>query len=120
MVLINQLLGNEKTDLTIEVEKLIWEALFTLAEGRVDPAQILRGLCHKLPWKEIAVVAANPHAEDRVWFNIREWINRPKSHITHEYRTLSAQCPKQPTGYSTATTRRCQRVADGISGSIEC
>jgi hypothetical protein len=71
MVLINQLLGNGKTGLTIEVEKLIWEAVFSLAEGRLDPAQLLHSLCRNLPWEKIAAAAANNSAEDRVWFNIR-------------------------------------------------
>lgn len=69
MLLTNQLLGNEKTDLTIEVEKVIWKVVFSLAEGRLDPAQLLHRLCQDLPWEKI--IAAKDSAEHCLWFDFR-------------------------------------------------
>ena len=79
MVFINRLLGNGKTDLTIEIEKAIWMVVFALSEGRQDPAHLLKELCEVLPWDKIN--AADSSAEHCSWFNLS------KSNIDSE-RTL--------------------------------
>jgi len=70
MLLMNQVLGNGKTDLTIEVEKAIWKVVFSLAEGRLDPAQLLHRLCQDLPWEKI--IAAKDYAVECHWFDFRK------------------------------------------------
>ena len=70
MLLMNQVLGNRKTDLTIEVEKAIWKVVFSLAEGRLDPAQLLHRLCQDLPWEKI--IAAKDSAVECHWFDFRK------------------------------------------------
>jgi len=70
MLLMNQVLGNGKTDLTIEVEKAIWRVVFSLAEGRLDPAQLLHRLCQDLPWEKI--IAAKDSAVECHWFDFRK------------------------------------------------
>jgi hypothetical protein len=46
-------LGPRKPPLILKVEKLIWEAIFKLAEGRFDVYDLLLGLSNSLPWDEI-------------------------------------------------------------------
>ena len=70
MLLMNQVLGNGKTDLTIEVEKAIWKVVFSLSEGRLDPAQLLHRLCQDLPWEKI--IAAKDSAVECHWFDFRK------------------------------------------------
>ena len=70
MLLMNQVLGNRKTDLTIEVEKAIWKVVFSLAKGRLDPAQLLHRLCQDLPWEKI--IAAKDSAVECHWFDFRK------------------------------------------------
>jgi hypothetical protein len=45
MLSINKLLGNGKPRSIIDVEKEIWDVVFSLAEGRLDPAHLLHRLC---------------------------------------------------------------------------
>ena len=42
-------LGNKKPERLLEVEKLIWRALFTLSEGTTAPEDILGDLLLQIP-----------------------------------------------------------------------
>jgi hypothetical protein len=70
MLYISRLLGNGKTELIIEVEKAIWNALFSLAEGSLDSVQLLHHLCEQLPWDKITTAAAATSDYERHWFNL--------------------------------------------------
>ena len=56
--------GNQKPDALVAVEKLIWKALFKLADGSHHPIKVLKKLATQLPWGEIGKLT-----EDEIfWF----------------------------------------------------
>jgi hypothetical protein len=59
-------LGPHKPPRVLAVEKIIWDAIFRLAEGRVSVYVVLRDLANSLPWSDINI-ALNCDA-DRKWF----------------------------------------------------
>lgn len=66
MLSINKLLGNEKPQSIIDVEKAIWDVVFSLAEGRLDPAQLLHRLSRDLPWDKIMAA----ERDECHWFDL--------------------------------------------------
>jgi hypothetical protein len=59
-------LGNNKPEQLLEVEKLIWRALFTLSEGTTAPEHILGDLLLKIPWQNFPTTSP----QDSEWFTI--------------------------------------------------
>jgi hypothetical protein len=60
-------LGNNKPEQLLEVEKLIWRALFTLSEGTTAPEHILGDLLFKIPWQNFPTTSP----QDSEWFTIK-------------------------------------------------
>jgi hypothetical protein len=54
MLSTSEVLGNQKPDTLVAVEKAIWKVVFALADGRLHPAQLLKRLADDLPWGRIA------------------------------------------------------------------
>jgi hypothetical protein len=59
-------LGPSKPPLVLAVEKLIWDAIFKLANGPFTPYDVLHDLSNSLPWSDIND-ALNCNAEH--WFS---------------------------------------------------
>lgn len=57
-------LGPHKPPCILAVENVIWDAIFSLAEGRLSVYQVLRNLTNSLPWSDIDT-ASNA---DQQWF----------------------------------------------------
>lgn len=57
-------LGPHKPPSVLAVEKVIWDAIFCLAEGRLTVYQVLGNLANSLPWPDIDT-ASNA---DEQWF----------------------------------------------------
>jgi hypothetical protein len=53
MISTSIMLGNAKTDLILEVERVIWKIVFALASGTLEPNQLLLRLEGDLPWLQI-------------------------------------------------------------------
>ena len=66
-------LGNKKPDLLIEVEKVIWRALFTLSEGTKAPEDVLRDLNLQVPWQTI---------QPGVLTDVSEWFTIASTHAS--------------------------------------
>jgi hypothetical protein len=49
----SEALGNQKPDALVAVEKAIWKVVFALADGRLNPTQLLKELAQELPWDGI-------------------------------------------------------------------
>jgi len=89
MLSINRLLGNGKTELIIEVEKAIWNVLFSLAEGSLDSVQLLHHLCEQLPWDKITTATNSDH--ERHWFNLgKRYIKFNSNNTDQMFRTAFA------------------------------
>jgi hypothetical protein len=71
MLSTSEALGNRKPETIIEVEKAIWRVVFSLAEGRLDPSQLLQQLANDLPLKRIKEASE----DDRRWFSLSENID---------------------------------------------
>ena len=63
-------LGNKKPQKLLEVEKLIWRALFTLSEGVTAPEDILRDLVVQIPWQTLQPSLLGISTQDAEWFVI--------------------------------------------------
>lgn len=70
LLTISKLLGNNKPDSIIAVEKVLWTFLFRLAEENVDSAVLLHDLCDTLDWNQIESAARSAH--DRSWFDLSQ------------------------------------------------
>ena len=71
MLSITNLLGNVKPKLITQVETAIWSVVFSLAEGSLNPAQLLSHLAERLPWERI--ISAENCEYERRWFNLGKW-----------------------------------------------
>ena len=60
-------LGNKKPEQLLEVEKLIWQALLTLSEGKSSPEDVMGDLLKKIPWDKLLTIS-QPDSE---WFLIQ-------------------------------------------------
>ena len=60
-------LGPHKPPLVRDVEKLIWDALFKLADGPPTAYGVLRELVNSLPWSEINDVL---NGDAQQWFSL--------------------------------------------------
>lgn len=60
-------LGPRKPPLILKVENLIWDALFKLAEGRINVYDVLLGLSNSLPWDEIE---SELNLVTQTWFHL--------------------------------------------------
>ena len=63
-------LGNQKPQKLLEVEKLIWRALFTLSEGATAPEDILGDLVVQIPWETLQPPLLAISKQDAEWFMI--------------------------------------------------
>jgi hypothetical protein len=63
-------LGNKKPDQLIEVEKIIWRALFKLSEGTIAPEDVLDGLLIQIPWQKFQPPFLTLSQQDSEWFMI--------------------------------------------------
>ena len=63
-------LGNKKPQQLLEVEKLIWHALFTLSEGATAPEDILGDLVVQIPWQTLQPPLLAISKQDAEWFMI--------------------------------------------------
>ena len=68
MLTIYRLLGDEKPESIVEVEKAIWNVVFSLSEGLLEPAQLLHVLSQKIPWDKIKSISE----DERRWFDLRK------------------------------------------------
>lgn len=59
-------LGNEKPQVIEKVERLIWDAVFALATGRLDPEKVAEHIADSIPWLEVQALTQNSLARD--WF----------------------------------------------------
>ncbi|PPQ97062.1 hypothetical protein CVT26_001244, partial [Gymnopilus dilepis] len=72
LIEVSSLLGNDKPDALLNVEKIIWNVLFMLADGQLDPREVLLRLNHDIPWADIRCNAELPWL--RSWFYNSECI----------------------------------------------
>lgn len=49
----NIALGNNKPQLLLEVEKLVWQALFVMSEGLLFPEDVVEELFLQIPWQKL-------------------------------------------------------------------
>jgi hypothetical protein len=61
-------LGNKKPKELIEVEKVIWRALFTLSEGTKAPEDVLGDMVHQISWQTIEPPFATISQDIAEWF----------------------------------------------------
>ena len=66
MIDISRCLGNQKPQVILEVEKAIWNTLFSLVSGTIDPLGLLQNLSDKMPWSKID--SAQSTDSVRRWF----------------------------------------------------
>lgn len=59
-------LGNDKPEQLQDIEKLIWQALFTLSEGMKAPEDVLGDLLHQIPWQTLQPLFLMPPQQE--WF----------------------------------------------------
>jgi len=64
-------LGNEKLKILMDVEKVIWRLLFSLAEGTIDPSTALTALNASIPWDSVRTCSLT----DRAWFDVMSPLN---------------------------------------------
>ena len=62
-------LGNKKPKQLLEVEKLVWRALFTLSEGTKAPEDVLSDLLLQIPWQSFQPQSISK--DDSDWFMIQ-------------------------------------------------
>jgi len=55
----------------MEVEKVIWRMLFSLADGTIDPTTALTVLSAAIPWDSIQACSLT----DRAWFDVTSLLN---------------------------------------------
>ena len=65
-------LGNKKPKELIEVEKVIWRALFTLSEGTKAPEDVLGDMVHQISWQTIEPPFSTISQEIGPWRYSRE------------------------------------------------
>ena len=63
-------LGNKKPQRLLEVEKLIWHALFTLLEGATAPEDVLADLLVQIPWQTLQPPLLAISKQESEWFTI--------------------------------------------------
>ncbi len=71
MLATSERLGTKKPAALLAVEMAIWKVVFTLADGRHNPTQLLKSLAHDLPWGEIKQLSQ----DEKSWFAISESLN---------------------------------------------
>ena len=59
MLAINLCLGNQKPKALVAVEKEIWKVVFAIADGCLNPTELLKKLADHLPWGKIAHLTAD-------------------------------------------------------------
>lgn len=64
-------LGNKKPERLIEVEKLMWRALFILSEGTKAPEAVLGDLLLQFPWETFQPPSLSISQQDSEWFVIQ-------------------------------------------------
>jgi hypothetical protein len=69
-------LGNQKPQLLLDVERSVWNTLFSLASGKFEPLQLLLCLSKNLPWELI-----NHAGNERSWFKLGKRFNSQVLHI---------------------------------------
>ena len=60
-------LGNTKPDILLEVEGIIWRALFSIAKGESGPDEAFRVMIAVLPWEKMDSIGKSD--EGRMWFD---------------------------------------------------
>ncbi|PPQ76658.1 hypothetical protein CVT26_013948 [Gymnopilus dilepis] len=60
-------LGNNKPSTLLDVEKIIWNVLFLLADGQLDPREVLIRLNHDMPWADVE--RSSKLSSSRSWFH---------------------------------------------------
>jgi len=66
MLAINARLGNQKPAPLVAIENAIWKVVFTLADGCLNPTQLLKHLANDFPWSAIAKLSS----DESGWFRI--------------------------------------------------
>lgn len=66
MLAINARLGNQKPAPLVAIENAIWKVVFALADGRLNPTQLLKRLADDFPWGAIAKLSS----DESGWFRI--------------------------------------------------
>ena len=51
-----------------KVERLIWDAVFALATGRLDPEKVAEHIADSIPWLEVQALTQNSSVRD--WFKV--------------------------------------------------
>ena len=64
-------LGNKKPEQLLEVERLVWRALFTLSEGMTAPEDVLNDLLLQIPWQRLQPSSLTISQQDSEWFTIK-------------------------------------------------
>ena len=66
MLAINARLGTQKLAPLVAIENAIWKVVFALADGHLNPTQLLKRLADDFPWGAIAKLSS----DDSGWFRI--------------------------------------------------
>jgi len=90
MLSMSEFLGNRKPDTLVAVENAIWRVVFALADGHLNPTELLKKLADDLPWGQISKLTS----EDRCWFGICKPYHKMKFIII--YPALQAQIHQLP------------------------
>src|SRR5882762_2058143 len=68
-------LGNEKHEQLLDVEKLIWQTLFTMSEATKPPEDVLNDMLNQIPWQKLTQCLTTTQQVSE-WFTLL-----PTSHI---------------------------------------
>ena len=87
-------LGNEKSDLLLQIEKQLWRLLFQMAKGPCDLDALLRQLVYGIPWVALATASES----DRQWFSLPTTSSQTAASSLHKIASSSSlPLPQQAT-----------------------
>jgi hypothetical protein len=59
---LSKLLGNDKPDVLVKIERLLWECLIAIATGKEHIYKAMNNFISKVDWEEIAMVSEGDRA----------------------------------------------------------
>lgn len=122
-------LGNEKPQIIEKVEKLIWDAVFALATGRLDPEKAAEHIVDSIPWIEVQALTQHSSACD--WFKGEQpkLLAVPSEHVqtpqvVDGLASMSLgtdlNCATQPNGGSSVLKERGESVDEAEESERLC
>ncbi|PPQ97599.1 hypothetical protein CVT26_002398 [Gymnopilus dilepis] len=100
-------LGNDKPHVLVSVERIMWNTLFLLADGQLDPRDTLLRLKADMSWTELRKAVDNPQIQD--WFRLG---------LQRNEQRLAAPDVTFPSSSSEAGLPRCHSSVDVPASNI--